>query len=213
MLLFSTGDNMLDKIDAVIWDFDGVLNRNIVGGRFVWADDIEADCGIDLADFQDGIFTAAFADVIRGKIDLLVHVQQWLDQYAAELKAEQLLDYWFRKDDLKDTQTNLVLDWLNERGVQQFIATNNEDRRVRYIEEVSGFKHKVSRVFSSGRMGIAKPDPRYFDHISDTLGLSPAKLLLIDDSASNIRAAEALGWKTFHFTESTRAGLATYLTL
>ncbi|MEP1930928.1 MAG: HAD-IA family hydrolase [Roseibium sp.] len=204
---------MFDSINAVVWDFDGVLNRNRADGRFVWADTIESDLGIDLIAFEFGIFNPRFIDVISGKTDLLDHVQAWLDQTNHDLTAQQLLEYWFEKDDLKDPETIALLDQLRGLGIAQVIATNNEDRRCSYIEDVSGFRHRTEYVFSSGRIGHAKPDSAFFNTVSTELGVSPANILLIDDSAPNVRAAAALGWETFHFTERTRTQLATFLGL
>ena len=49
---------MRNNIKAIAWDFDGVLNRNIVDGRFVWADTLEDDLGISVAALQKGIFNS-----------------------------------------------------------------------------------------------------------------------------------------------------------
>lgn len=204
---------MHHKLKAIAWDFDGVLNRNIIDGRFVWADNLQNDFGISLHDLQKGIFDDTFPDVISGKVDLKAHVQRWLEASNHELSVEALLDYWFRKDDLKDPFTCELLDRLTAEGLQQVIATNNEHHRANYIEHVSGFGDRVSQVFSSGRIGHAKPETAFFEHVSDTLDLAPQELLLIDDSAANVAAAKAIGWHAYHFTDASRAGLATFLGL
>ncbi|WP_299814543.1 HAD-IA family hydrolase [uncultured Roseibium sp.] len=198
---------------AIAWDFDGVLNRNIVNGRFVWADTLEADLGIPLEVFEKGVFDAQFVHMISGKRDLKTHVQDWLDHSGHAVDASTLLDYWFAKDDLKDPYTVELLGQLAERNILQVIATNNETRRSAYIEENAGFGKLVSRVFSSGRIGHAKPDAVFFRHVAEAIGLAPREILLIDDSAANIRSAAALGWQVFHFTEDTRSELASFLGL
>lgn len=204
---------MRNDIKAIAWDFDGVLNRNIVDGRFVWADRLEEDLGISLDDFQTGIFDNTFAQVISGKADLKDHVQNWLDLSGHDLTATDVIDYWFDKDDLKDPYTCGLVDEIQSLGVEQIIATNNEDRRASYIEDTTGFLCLVSRVFSSGRIGHAKPETAFFEHVSETLGLPPSDILLIDDNAANVRAAEALGWQGFHFTGKSRFELASFLGL
>ncbi|WP_420410906.1 HAD-IA family hydrolase [Roseibium sp.] len=204
---------MREDIKAVAWDFDGVLNRNMADGRFVWADSIEADLGIKLDHFQSGVFDQRFLDVIRGRVDILDHLQDWLDETDYRITAPDLLSYWFVKDDLQDPMTGALLQKLNARGVLQVIATNNESRRAGYIEDVSGFRKAISYVFSSGRLGVVKPERAFFDCISTSLSVQPEHMLLIDDNASNVRSARALGWNTYHFTDETRDGLADYLGL
>ena len=80
-------------------------------------------------------------------------------------------------------------------------------------EAFAGFGSLVSQIFSSGRIKSAKPDAAFFAHVSDTLKVAPSEILLIDDSATNVRVAKALGWKGFHFTEETRLELASFLEL
>ena len=60
----------------IVWDFDGVLNRNVVDGRFIWADRIEADLGIKLDPFSDYIFgSGRIHSIVRGDMDLsLIHI-------------------------------------------------------------------------------------------------------------------------------------------
>ncbi|MES0808338.1 HAD-IA family hydrolase [Roseibium sp. SCPC15] len=204
---------MRSDIKAIAWDFDGVLNRNVVDGRFVWSDTIEEDLGIPARAFQEGVFDSRFIDVIAGKRDLLEHVQSWLDLNHSHIDANALLDYWFVKDDLSDPLTGSLLDRLNQLGIVQVIATNNEHRRASYIEHKAGYGERVSAVFAAGRMGLAKPAPGFFVHVSDALCLPPQNILLIDDSETNTRAAKALGWDTFHFTDESRDQLAPYLGL
>lgn len=204
---------MRKNTKAIAWDFDGVLNRNVVDGRFVWSDTLENDLGISVQSFQEGVFNHTFHDVISGKVDLKVHVQSWLKAHNHSLNADDLLSYWFAKDDLPDPLTQSLLEPLSQQGIRQVIATNNEHHRTTYIEQTFGIGKHVSRIFSSGRMGHAKPDVAFFRHISDTLELPAEDLLLIDDSAANVEAAGALGWDTFHFTEDSRTELASYLSL
>jgi putative hydrolase of the HAD superfamily len=204
---------MRTDISVIAWDFDGVLNRNIVDGRFVWADTLEDDLGIALDAFERGVFDTTFAQVISGKRDIKRHLQDWLDRCGHTLDAEDLLDYWFARDDLKDPFTCGLLEDLTRHDVVQVIATNNEDRRSSYIEHKSGFGSLVSQVFSSGRIKSAKPDAAFFTHVSNALRVAPSEILLIDDSATNVRAAKALGWKGFHFTEQSRQELVSFLGL
>jgi 2-haloacid dehalogenase len=63
----------------------------------------------------------------------------------------------------------------------------------------------------SSEEGIVKPDPRIFVLLLERYGLQAASTLLIDDSARNIAAAEALGMPTIHFQspEALRRALET----
>ena len=45
----------------------------------------------------------------------------------------------------------------------------------------------------SGHVGVAKPDARIFEILFERVGRKPHELLFVDDSQTNVEAAEALG--------------------
>ena len=201
------------NLDVVVWDFDGVLNRNIVDGRFNWADNFEADIGRPFEPLQRTIFDGPIKDVIVGRVDLLELIKRWADDVGYEGPAQGVLDYWFDKDDLVDPESLKLLEATEQAGLRNVIATNNEARRANYIEDQMGFGKRIERLFASGRLGVAKPDPKFFEIVSETLAVAPSKLFLIDDSQSNVAAAKALGWKAFHFRPGCYETLAAKLNI
>ncbi|MCY1128368.1 HAD-IA family hydrolase [Frigidibacter sp. RF13] len=188
--------------DLVVWDFDGVLNRNIRRGSFVWQNRLRDDLGLDPRAFNSFVFgSERIRSVVQGKLDLREVVADWLHEQGAAIDTDMFLDYWFEKDALPDTETGALLDLCRGRKV---IGTNNETRRAAYIEGKMGFSARVERIFASGWMGVAKPDDGFFATIEDWAGVEPGRILLIDDSSANVAAAHRLGWQAFHFTDETR---------
>ena len=58
----------------LVWDFDGVLNANIVDGRFVWADTLQQDWGIETAALAGYLFHPdRIGQIMRGATDLPRH--------------------------------------------------------------------------------------------------------------------------------------------
>ncbi|MEX3014690.1 HAD-IA family hydrolase [Gymnodinialimonas hymeniacidonis] len=188
--------------ELIVWDFDGVLNRNIVEGRFVWADDLEADLGLSLSSLQDYVFKSGrIRSVIRGEEELHDVAADWLATQDTDITPDTFITYWYAKDARPDTQ---VISHLKTHPARHVIGTNNPASRADYIETEMGFSALVEHVFASGRMKRAKPDPAYFQTITDWSGVAPQATLLVDDLARNCDAARALGWRTFHFTDATR---------
>ncbi|MGO1121105.1 HAD family hydrolase [Rhodovibrionaceae bacterium A322] len=198
---------MLDGVKVVAWDYDGVLNRNIQSGRFLWADNFERDLGQSLSFFENYMFCQNLADILTGKEDLRDRVMAWGQEVGFAPGPDQLLDYWFSRDSFPDPEIPAVMKKLSDRGFVQVIATNNETRRVRYIEENLGWGRKVDRVFASGRLGIAKPDLQFYDAVTAALGVDPHEILFFDDGAENVGSARSYGWSAHHFTEETRPTL------
>ena len=58
-------------------------------------------------------------------------------------------------------------------------------------------------IVISGDVGVNKPDPRIFDHITEQFGIEPAAAVFIDDSSANVDAAKALGFRAIRFTNAT----------
>ncbi|WP_415921273.1 HAD family hydrolase [Tateyamaria sp. SN6-1] len=192
---------------VVVWDFDGVLNANIVAGRFVWADRLQQDWGIDLTDLAGHLFHPdRIGGIMRGHTDLRAALQAWLSQAGHDVDADAFLAYWFARDALPDAD---VVAELRRPDLCHVIGTNNEARRAAYIETEMGFGARVAHIFASGRMGCAKPDAAFFEQIEAWSGAE--RHALIDDTARNIDAAARRGWRVFHFTDATRDGLPDFL--
>lgn len=199
----------MGRFDLIAWDFDGVLNRNVIDGALIWARDFETDLGAPLADFQNYVFRSGrFRDVLIGKRDLRTVVANWIATAKLDHSPEDILDYWFAKDAHTDVEILALLKSIQCRHV---IATNNEAHRARFILQDMGFSSVVEHMFAAGPMGTAKPSPEFFKQIEEWSGLPADRLVLIDDADANIKAAAKRGWQTFLFSDETRAGLAAWL--
>jgi putative hydrolase of the HAD superfamily len=193
----------------VVWDFDGVLNANIKDGRFIWADRVRAELGVDVDAFQEFVFVSGLIrDVVSGQKAIHDVVDAWLKLQGYDIKAEAFVERWFDLDAIPDRQ---VTGWLTAYQGRSVIGTNNEAVRAAYIADVMGYGALVERVFASGPMGVAKPDAGFFAQIEAWAGVSGAEVLLIDDVLPNVEAAIARGWQGFHFTPKTRDDLPALL--
>lgn len=189
----------MTDIDCVVWDFDGVLNRNIVNGRFLWTETFEADHGVSLAHFRDYIFSDEFKRVLRGEKDLRDHVGEWVATTGYDGSADDIMDYWFKKDARPDGQVVEMVEELKRRGKQNVIGTNNEPYRTAFIKDKMGFGKLVDAIYASGQMGCIKPEAAFFDAVANELDTGADRLLLVDDSAHNVERARSRGWNAFHF--------------
>lgn len=195
----------------IAWDFDGVLNRGYQGGFHQWQATFEADLGVSAQAFNDFIFTEEnFTSVLTGQRDLLDLLGAYVAAHAVPHAPEAVLDYWLAKDANADEE---VLAWVAACPLPGVIATNNEQHRADFIWHRMGFAGRMQRIFASGPLGVKKPDGRFFQAIEAWSGLAPGEILLVDDAEKNIAAAAARGWRVFHFTDETRAGLPQVLGL
>jgi 2-haloacid dehalogenase len=118
-------------------------------------------------------------------------------EYAAHIRA------WTERSEEMlvgpiDGSVEILRD-LRTAGVPCYALTNMETwtypgRRERY-----SFLSWFDGTVVSGFEGVAKPDPRVFELLLDRFGLTAADTLLIDDSATNVQAARAIGMQAVEF--------------
>lgn len=197
----------LSTVDTIVWDFDGVLNKNIVDRRFIWQDGFEDEFGHSVETFSEMIFNDKFAEILIGQMNLLDAVADWAGTVGYQGDLRNVLEFWFQTDYNLDAK---MLGWLaasKRSNLRNVMGTNNEPMRTQFIAEDLGFADRVDRIFASGLMGVAKPDEAFFDMVSDELAVEPDEMLLIDDSPENIEAAEACGWQVHWFDGEDYAAL------
>ena len=186
---------------VIAWDFDGVLNQTFQDGQFCWCESFEEDLGVSLSSFLDFMFSGNYQKAMVGKADLHQLVGKWAEAEGFSGKPEFVVAYMFEKDARPDQHMLSILKQAARKGVKNVIATNNDPYRTAYIESTMGFGSLVDHLFAAGRMGVAKPDDGFFTHIQNVLGVSPDKIVLVDDARENVVAARRLGWKAHHFVE------------
>jgi putative hydrolase of the HAD superfamily len=80
------------------------------------------------------------------------------------------------------------------------LLSNATDELEALLESQFGIHHLFAVVVNSARAGIAKPDPRAYQLALEGLEVEPREALFVDDKMRNVRAAEALGIPSVHFT-------------
>ncbi len=195
----------MTTIDTIVWDFDGVLNRNTVDGRYTWQDGFEAEFGHSIETFSEIVFNDRFHDVIIGEMSLLDVLADWAGTVGYLGDLRNILDFWFQEDYNLDERMLALLNRARAANFRNVLGTNNEAMRTQFIAADLGFEDRVDRIFASGLMGVAKPEEGFFDMISDELSVEPEDLLLIDDCADNCETADACGWQVHHFTGDVEA--------
>jgi 2-haloacid dehalogenase len=96
-----------------------------------------------------------------------------------------------------------VLGELRAAGVRLVALSNWSAEMFPIARERFDFLAWFEGIVISGDVGVNKPDRRIFELLIDRFGIEPAAALFIDDSAANVDAAAALGFRAIHFTDPT----------
>ncbi|WP_316159243.1 MULTISPECIES: HAD-IA family hydrolase [unclassified Bradyrhizobium] len=81
-------------------------------------------------------------------------------------------------------------------------ATGSQGGRSLYVAEVMVlFDH----VIESAKIGLRKPDPRIYQMMTETLGVSPTDCVYLDDLGINLKPAREMGMTTIKVVSASQA--------
>jgi 2-haloacid dehalogenase len=95
-----------------------------------------------------------------------------------------------------------VLAELGEAGLRRYALSNFSTETFPVARERFGFLSWFDGILLSGEVGLAKPDPGIYEELCRRFGLVPAQTVFVDDSAPNVEAAVALGFRGVRFTSA-----------
>lgn len=189
---------------AVLFDVDGVLvhgyHANPQRVR-AWDANMLADTGIDPDRFrQDFIFDIFIKQVIVGKMSLIDALERRLPALGYKGSPVAFAHYWLTKDSVLNEPLLDVARKLKQTGdCKLYIATNQEHLRANWLWGHLGLSELFEDIFYAARIGVQKPDPKFFDFIEARIGPQAEPPLFFDDSPKVIDGARKHGWEAVEF--------------
>jgi len=187
----------------VLFDVDGVLIHGYHAKSAFsrhWDEQLEVDFGISRADFRDRFIRASFeSEVLTGRLRLLDALAQALPTLGYAGDPQTLIDYWLERDAVFTPGLLPYVERLHASpNVRLFVATNQESVRASYLMNTVGLGKYFQDVFNSARLGVLKPDPRFFERVERLLD-RPEKPTFFDDREDVVEAARLAGWDAHQF--------------
>lgn len=194
-------------IKALMLDVDGVVVRGRPADGARWDYDLEADLGVSPAALQESFFKPHWRDIVLGRAGLRDLLGPVLSQIAPSIEPADFLAYWFANDAAIDEALLAAAGHCRAAGLRVFLCTNQEHERAAHLMDGLGLGAHADGIFYSAALGAMKPEPGFFNRVAGGSGLSPGEMLLIDDSAANVAAAQGVGWHAVQWTgEAALAG-------
>lgn len=180
----------------LVLDIDGVVSLAHAGSARPWYRDLEKDWGFSHDDMR-GYFEGTFLDVLRGRLDLYVTLNDWLAERGMADRLTEFVDYWFAHDADLDGGVLAEADaWRTRTGGRCYTASNQEHHRIAYLRDHKGLGAHFDEIVYSAALGVCKPDRVFFTNAQARMGVTAAQsILFIDDTAANVDAARACGWR------------------
>lgn len=148
-----------------------------------------------------GLFTEAFLGdlgglqwpAMRGEVDFFVEFTALAQRHGIDVIAEDLFALMWRSIVLDRDSMSLV-DTLREAGYGVHLGTNQEHHRARFMRETLGLDESLFGVaVYSCEIGLAKPDPAYFEKAVAMIGAPSGEVLFVDDKQENVDGARTAG--------------------
>ncbi|MEM1105178.1 MAG: HAD-IA family hydrolase [Pseudomonadota bacterium] len=194
---------MSDPIDAVIWDFGGVITsspfeafnafeaaeglpKDFIRSVNAQRADTNAWARLERSEISADEFDALFAEEsrargheVRGKAVLALLSGNVRPGVVAALKA---------------CKARVKIGCItNNAPVGQGAGMSTDAGKAREVAEIlSLFDH----VLESSKLGIRKPDPRIYALMCEALDVAPRRCVYIDDLGINLKPARAMGMTT-----------------
>jgi putative hydrolase of the HAD superfamily len=176
-------------VRVVLWDADGVLQRVPDG-----AEESMRPAVAGLVEDVDGFL----AEAVRAERPALTGDACWpevlpglLERWGIGAALEEMLATWLRIEPVPEARA-LVTE-VRAAGPSCHLATNQAVERAAVMRQRLGYDDLLDGAFWSHELGVAKPDPAYFEEVVRRLGVRPGDALLLDDNRANVAAARAVG--------------------
>ena len=154
-----------------------------------------------------GIEPAVVKEYHRNRIgELLLGTISLADEwkfFKKEWPAEKTEEAWSAAlaDEVRTDDALLkIIDGLRLKHRLAVISNVSESRVLSDVR--LGLYDHFDKIFLSCRVGLTKPDPRFFTMALSKLGMKPTEALFVDDSETNVLAARALGMTGIVFKDT-----------
>ena len=194
-------------VRAVLWDFGGVISSSPFEAfnRFEAANGLPRDFirGLNTANAHDN----AWARLERSEVDL----DGFRDAFEAEARAAgHALDAGAVLAMLYGEIRGDMVAALKAVAARYRTAclTNNIGVDIRppdMVREADAIMDIFDVVVESSKVGVRKPEPRFYEMACEMLGVAPDESVFLDDLGINLKPARAMGMRTIKVVTADQA--------
>lgn len=189
-------------IEAVIWDFGGVLLRT---EDYAPRRALAQRYGMTLGEIEDFVYSGESGDrAQRGEISVEQHWENQRARLGLSPAEFQAFREQFWGGDRLDTDLVAYIRRLRESYKTGLLSNAFSDLR-RVVTETWKFADAFDEMIISAEVGLVKPDPRIYHLALERLGVTPEAAVFIDDFSRNVDGARAVNLKAIHFKDPQQA--------
>ena len=187
------------KIEAVIFDYGGVLARTAdQEPRAAWERKLGMAPGTLTTTVHDGKLWEAAQ---KGSISSDNHWQAVGEALRLSDRQLRRLREAFYGGDILNQSLLSIIDALRRQGLKAGLLSNFSGD-LRGMLEAQGLSGRFDGIAISAEIGVMKPDAAAYEAVLRMLALPAAACVFIDDLATNVAAARALGMHGIAFEDT-----------
>lgn len=184
-------------IKSIIFDADGMVLQNKTD---IFSNRLHHIYGVPLEKILP-FFKNEFQQCLIGKADLKQEIQKYIQEWNWNGSIDDLLQFWFEHESSVDQNILQSIQNLQSRGIDCYLATNNEKYRTQFLSENLHLKNYFQNIFSSSNLGHKKPQPEFWASILEQLNPNEKKDILVwDDDDENVLSARNFGFQAEQYT-------------
>jgi len=191
--------------EAVLFDFGGVITTSPFEAFNRYEREVGLPHGFIRRLNATNHHTNAWARLERNEVDLEIFCELFEAEAVAaghELSARRVLDAL--NGDLRPAMVEAVR--ICSGRVRTACLTNNI---VREDGPAARPHHEVMALFDvvveSSKVGVRKPDPRFYELACEQLSVEPVECVFLDDLGINLKPAAAMGMATIKVVDADQA--------
>lgn len=190
------------KIEAIIWDIGGVLERTedptprrALANRLGWQMDPLMELIFGSRDgYRVQLGLISYHEHLQNLGEILGQTQAEIKQTISEFFAGDRLDM-----DLVDNIRQLKHDYTTA------VLSNYSSLLREKINQQWHIADAFDHLIISAEVGVKKPDPEIYQLTLERVGCLPGQAVFIDDAIENIDAAHSAGIHAVHFQNPAQA--------
>lgn len=190
---------------AVLWDFGGVILSSPFEAfnRYEHAHELPADFirSVNTANPDDNAWAKLERnDVTPTEFDSLFATES--DALGHRVPGRDVLA--LLSGEVRSEMVG-ALDRVIAAGYATACLTNNvvsDDTATQKRPDVAAVMAKFDHVVESSKVGVRKPEPRFYEIACDLVGATPDQCVFLDDLGINLKPARAMGMTTIKVADA-----------
>jgi epoxide hydrolase-like predicted phosphatase len=185
-----------NKIKHLIFDIGGVIIKR----RNINLEKIDKELNLK----KGTVLKIVFQTLKEKRLSKEFNERKIFDKNFSKLLEWQDYEKIFERIYKEEKLNKKLVQWiLSKKGDYKISTlTNNSVFFRRLAKEKFKIYNLFDFFFTSGEIGLLKPDPKIFKYVLKKIEESPEECLFIDNKTDNIKAANKLKFKTILFKDN-----------